>query len=418
MSLRTMVIVGGGLAGAAAAAALRTRGFDGEVVLFGAEDHAPYERPMLSKEYLRGERDAAALQARPDGFYADHAIDVRPGANVSEIRPRERMVLLAGGSMQRYDRLLLATGAAPKSLGVPGEDLAGVHRLRTVDDADAIRKAAATADQIAVIGGGWIGTEVAASLRQLGGNVTLVAPTASPLERVLGPEVAAVYRELHARNGVALSMNSRVRALRGRDRVAAVELADGSSIPADLVVIGVGAAPRVDLAVGTAIAVGDGIETDEFLATNVPDIFAAGDVASALHPFFERRIRVEHWDNAKRQGAAAAASMLGDGEPYGRIPYFYSDQFDLSIEYTGFAPAWDRVVLRGDPRSGGFSAFWLLGGRLIAGLNANVPGSIKAMSALVATRPEVEPDRLADPGIPLDDLVHPSAALVAIGAAS
>ncbi|HVA86799.1 MAG TPA: FAD-dependent oxidoreductase [Candidatus Saccharimonadales bacterium] len=404
MTTRSFVIVGAGLAGASAAAALRKRGSDGRIVVIGAESHLPYERPSLSKDYLRGGSDRSALLARSDSFYRDNAIDVRTSVAATDIVPRERVVVLTDGSRVPYDRLLLSTGAAPRRLAVPGGDLPGIHHLRTIEDADSIRAAAATAGYAVVVGGGWIGAEVAASLRQLGHRVTLVAPTSVPLERVLGPEVGAVYRDLHVRHGVELAMGRRIRAVGGRRRVEAVELDDGSRLEADLVVVGIGAVPRMQIAARAGLAVGDGIEVDETLETSVPGIFAAGDAASAWHPAFGRRIRVEHWDNAKRQGAAAAAGMLGEREPYARVPYFFSDQFDLSMEYAGHAPAWNRVVFRGHPASGIFVAFWLNRGRLLAGMNANVEGASKAISALVASRRPVAVDRLVDQCVPLDDI--------------
>ena len=311
MTLRTVVIAGGGLTGASAAAALRKREFDGAIVVVGSEAHLPYELPKLSKEYLRGEYEASALLAKPEGFYAEHAIDMRTSTTATEIRPREQTVLLNDGSVQPYDRLLIATGADARPLDAPGGDLPGVYRLRTYEDADAIRTAAATAEHIVVIGGGWIGAEVAASLRQLGRTVALVAPSSTLLERDLGPEVGAVYRDLHARNGVELSMNTRVRELRGRGsgrggrHDGRLVAAGGPRRGRCRCVPSRGAGPR------TGIAIGDGIEVDETLETSVPGIFAAGDVASAWHPVFGRRMRVEHWDNARKQGAAAAAAMLG-----------------------------------------------------------------------------------------------------------
>ena len=302
------------------------------------EAHLPYERPGLSKEYLRGEQPAASLAARPEPFYTEQDIDVRLGVTADALRPSERTVLLSDGVVQGYDRLLLATGAAPRRLGVPDENLRGVHSLRTIEDADAIRSAASAAEHVVVVGGGWIGAEVAASLRQSGVDVSLVAATTWPLERTLGPEVGALFGDLHARHGVRLVMNRRVVGLRGSRSVEAVALDDGSSVAADLVVAGIGVVPRTALAVEAGIASHDGILVDATLETSVLGIFAAGDVASAWHPILRRRIRVEHWDNAKRQGTAVAAGLMGDPRPYERVPYFFSDQFDLSIEYTGFAP--------------------------------------------------------------------------------
>jgi 3-phenylpropionate/trans-cinnamate dioxygenase ferredoxin reductase subunit len=400
----TFVIVGAGLAGANAAAHLRKKGFDGRIVLVGEEGDRPYERPPLSKDYLRGAEEREKLDVQAAGFYAEQSIDLRTTARAIAIEPASREVVLDDGARIPFDRLLIATGALPRRLEVPGSDLAGIHVLRTVADADAIREHAARAHRAAVIGGGWVGSEVAASLRQLGLSVALIMPGSTPLERALGTEIGAVYRDLHAGQGVELHPKQRATAFRGRTAVEAIETGDGSLIEADLVVVGVGAQPRVDLAAEAGLVVGDGIHVDEHLETSVPGIFAAGDVAAAWHPVFGSRIRVEHWDNAKRQGRLAAQNMLGGADSYERIPYLYSDQFDLSMEYAGHAPAWDRVVVRGDPRAGSFVAFWLLGGRVVAGMNANVPKVNDAIGALVRAGRTAVVERLADPAVPLADL--------------
>ena len=400
---RTFVIVGANLAGGNAAAQLRKKGFDGRIVLLGEEVAAPYERPALSKGYLRGEDDRASLDVQPAASYAEQAIDLRTATRVDAIEPGSRTVVLDDGTRIAYDRLLLATGAVPRRLDIPGADLAGVHLLRSVADADAIRERAMTARRVVVIGGGWIGSEVAASLRQLGLEVALVLPGSAPLERVLGPEVGAIYRDLHAAHGVELFAHQRAAAIRGHGSVDGVETADGSRIDCDFVVVGVGARPRLELAEAAGLAVGDGIHVDEHMETSVPGIFAAGDVAAAWHPLLDARIRVEHWDNARRQGRAAAQAMLGSPEPYVRIPYFYSDQFELSMEYAGHAPTWDRVVVRGEPAGGAFVAFWLRDGRVVAGMNANVPKVNDAIAALVRSGRQAVVGRLADPAVPLDE---------------
>lgn len=404
MTDRPFVIVGASLAGASAAAQLRKEGFDGPVVLIGDEWERPYERPALSKEYLRGasERDKAFVHG-PD-FYDEHAIDLRTSTQVAAIDPDIREVVLDDGERLGYERLLLATGASPCRLEVPGASLPGVHHLRTLADADAIRNAATRAHHAVVIGGGWIGAEVSASLRQLGLPVTMIAPGSVPLERVLGAKVGAIYRDLHREHGVELAMGRRVTAIRGVDAVDAVETSDGGRIAADLVVVGVGARPRTQLAADAGLEAGDGIMVDARLETSAPGIFAAGDVAAAWHPLLGTRIRVEHWDNARRQGRTAARSMLGLDEPYVRLPYLYSDQFDLGMEHVGHAPAWDRVVFRGDPAGRQFIAFWLGEGRVLAGMNANVWKVNDAIAALVRSRRAVVVERLVDPSVPLDDL--------------
>ena len=415
MTQKTFVIVGASLAGASAAGQLRKDGFDGRVVLVGEEPDRPYERPALSKAYLRGTAERPTLDVHRPTFYSDNAIELRTSTRVTAVEPRSLEVVLQDGHRLRYDRLLLATGATPRRLEIPGGDLAGVHYLRTVGDAEAIREAAARAHRVVVIGGGWIGAEVAASLRQLGLPVALVAPGSVPLERVLGIEVGTVYHDLHAEHGVELVMHQRVTAFRGRAAVEAVETADGTRIASDLVVVGVGARPRTELATGAGLDVDDGILVDEYLESGVLGIFAAGDVAGAWHPRLGSRLRVEHWDNAKRQGRAAARNMLGNAEPYARIPYFYSDQYELSMEYAGVAPGWDRVVFRGDPASRSFLAFWLRDGRVVAGMNANVWQVNDAIAALVGSREKVAVERLVDPAVPLDDLETMLRAEVAVG---
>jgi 3-phenylpropionate/trans-cinnamate dioxygenase ferredoxin reductase subunit len=257
---------------------------------------------------------------------------------------------------------------------------------------------------VIVVGGGWIGAEVTASIRQLGIPVAMIAAESVPLQRVLGTEVGAIYRDLHAEHGVELVMNQRAMAFQGRTAVEAVVTGDGTRIEGDLVVVGIGAQPRTELAAKAGLHIRDGIAVNEFLETSAPGIYAAGDVASAWHPLLQTRLRVEHWDNARRQGRTAARNMLGNLEPYIRMPYFYSDQYDLGMEYTGHAQRWDRVVFRGEPASRAFVAFWLLDGRVVAGMNANVWQVNDAIAALVASRQKVAIERLVDPAVALDDL--------------
>lgn len=394
--------MGAGLAGAKAAEALRKEGYDGRIVMFGEEAQPPYLRPPLSKEYLRGER--AKLFVQPDAWYADQRIELLLSSTVKALEKTSRAVVLDNGRRVSFDRLLIATGASPRRLTIPGSDLAGVHYLHTLADADALRAAAARAHRAVVIGGGWIGAETTASLRQLGLPVAMIAVSSLPLERVLGKEVGTVYANLHSEHGVELIMGQRASAFHGRGSVEAVEVLDGPRIEADLVVVGVGAEPRTRLAVEAGLDVEGGIVVDEYLETTVPGIYAAGDVTAAWHPDFGARLRLEHWDNARRQGRTAALNMLGRSEPYVRVPYFYSDQFDLGMEYAGYAPSWERVVFRGDPGTRTFVAFWLKDGRVVAGMNANIWEVNDAIGALVASRRPVDVDRLVDPAVPLDDL--------------
>lgn len=367
--VKSVVIVGGGLAGANAAFELRKLGFEGSVTLLGDESHLPYERPPMSKEYLRAEKPFEKALVRPAN-YAEQDIQLIQGKRVEAIDIAGRKVKLDDKTDIPYNALLLATGAAPRMLDVPGAELAGVHYLRNVEDADAIRAAALKAEQIVVIGGGWIGTEVAASLRQLGRNVTLISSPPQPLESVLGAQVAGVYRRLHEEKGTKLVIG-RVARIDDGD-VREVVLSDGTRIPGDMIVAGVGAIPRTELAKAAGLALRDGgVEVGSHLQTSAPGVFAAGDIAAAWHPRFERYVRVEHWDNAREQGRTAAANILGAQKPYERTPYFYSDQFDLGMEYRGYAHDWDKVIIRGDLEAREFDAFWIKDGRVAAAMNAN-----------------------------------------------
>jgi 3-phenylpropionate/trans-cinnamate dioxygenase ferredoxin reductase subunit len=402
--VRSVVIVGASLAGTKAAEALRKDGYDGRVVLVGEDPNLPYIRPPLSKDYLRGESGRDQVFVHPATWYEEQRVELELSTIVTAIDHSRGEVAIGDGRRIAFDRLLLATGSRARRLDIPGADLGGVLYLRTIEDAEAIRAASGAARRVAVIGGGWIGAEVAASIRQLGPEVAMVAPGSVPLERVLGTEVGTVYRDLHAEHGVELVMGQRVTAFRGQRAVEGVETADGNTVAADLVVVGVGAAPRTELAVDAGLEVASGVVVNEYLESSVPGIFAAGDVAEAWHPVLEARIRIEHWDNARRQGRAAGRNMLGRAEPYVRMPYFYSDQYDLGMEYTGFAPAWDRVLFRGDPASRQFLAFWIREGRVAAGMSVNTWQVIDAIAALVASRRMVDLDRLTDPAVALDDL--------------
>jgi 3-phenylpropionate/trans-cinnamate dioxygenase ferredoxin reductase component len=401
----TFVIVGAGLAGAKAAETLRAEGFDGRLLLLGEEPERPYERPPLSKAYLRGEADRDSLYVHPERFYADKDIELRPSTPVRSIAPAARQVELAGGERIGYQRLLLATGARPRRLPLPGADLDGVHYLRSRRDADALAAAAGRAEQIAVVGTGWIGSEAAASLRQLGREVTLIGPDPAPLARVLGPEIAGVYRDLHADHGVRLALGTRVVGLRGNGRVEAVVTDDGRTVDCDLVLVGTGAVPRTELAEAAGLPVRDGVLVNEQLeAVGAAGVYAAGDVAAAWHPRYQTYLHVEHWANALNQGPAAARNMLGRSVPYARLPYFYSDQYDLGMEYSGFAATWDQVVVRGDLAAREFIAFWLKDQRVVAGMNANIWDVTEPVQALIRGGWPVDPARLADPDIPLDQV--------------
>jgi len=397
------VIVGASLAGAKAAETLRTEGFDGHVVLIGEEAQRPYERPLLSKEYLRGDKPAAKLYVHEEGFYADNDIELLTGTRVASLDPGAHEITLQDGSRMPYSRLLLSTGALPRRLPLPGTEMAGVRYLRSMGEADALRDAIGAAARVVVIGAGWIGSEVAASARQLGAEVAIVAPEAVPLERVLGPEVGGIYRDLHAERGVDLHLSTQIEAIVGGDAAQGVRTIDGSVIEGDLIVVGVGVSPRDELAQYAGLTLQNGIVVDEFLRTSAPDVFAAGDVASTWNSTYNKHIRMEHWANALNQGPAAARNMLDQHTAYAKLPYFYSDQYDLGMEYHGYASDWDQVVLRGDLAGRQFLAFWLTEGRVLAGMSANLWDQGEDIKTLVRSGATVDADRLGDPSTPLAD---------------
>jgi 3-phenylpropionate/trans-cinnamate dioxygenase ferredoxin reductase subunit len=401
---QTFVIAGASLTGAKAAETLRTDGFEGRLVLIGAEQERPYERPPLSKDYLRGEAARDTLYVHDEGFYAEHDIDLRLGRAVTGIDLAGSAVTLDDGERLRFDRLLLATGAEPRRLPIAGAELDGVHYLRSSADSDALRARLERGGAVVVIGAGWIGSEVAASARQRGLDVTVIEPATVPLERVLGAEVGAIYRDVHADHGVRMLLGTGVEAFEGGAAVERVRTSDGRVLECDFVVVGIGVQPRDGLASEAGIATGDGILVDEHLRTSAPGVFAAGDVANAQHPFYGEPIRVEHWANALHQGPAAARCMLGHDEPFDRLPYFFSDQYDVGMEYSGFARSWDRVVFRGDPATREFIAFWLAGDRVVAGMNVNVWDVADPIRRIISERVQVDDRRLADPGIALEEI--------------
>jgi 3-phenylpropionate/trans-cinnamate dioxygenase ferredoxin reductase component len=402
---RTFVIVGASLAGAKAAETLRAEGFDERVVLIGAEHERPYERPPLSKDYLRGEVDRETVYVHPDGFYAEHDIELRLGRTAVSLNTAARELALDDGKRLCYDRLLLTIGAEPRRLSIPGSELDGVLYLRSVGDCDALRGRLDRGGRVVVIGAGWIGAEVAASARQRGLEVTVIDPLTVPLERVLGTEVGAVYRDIHLDHGVQMLMGTGVEAFEGGTAVERVRTTDGRELACDFVVVGVGVQPRTGLAAQAGLAVDNGILVDEHLQTRAPGVFAAGDAANAHHPFYGERIRVEHWANALHQGPIAARAMLGEADVYDRLPYFFSDQYDVGMEYAGFARTWDRVVFRGDPATREFIAFWLIEDRVVAGMNANVWDVTDPIQRLIRDRVAVDDRRLVDPDVSLEDLV-------------
>ena len=399
----TFAIIGGGLAGAKAAEALRDKDFDGHVVLFAAEEQLPYERPPLSKEYLAGKKELGDFTAAPSAWFRDHHIELQLGTEVTAIDPGAHTVSLPDGSTVRYDKLLLATGSQSRRLPIPGADAANVHYLRTIDDAATLKSSLVEGSSLAVVGAGWIGLEVAAGARERGVTVTVVEAAEVPLKAALGTELGEVFARLHRDHGVDLRLGAKVDEITtSGGKATGLKLGDGSTVDADHVLVAVGASPNTALAEKAGLATGDGgVLVDASLRTSDPDIFAVGDIAAAQHPLFGVRIRTEHWANALKQPAVAAAAMLGRPAEYTELPYFFTDQYDLGMEYVGHAPDYDRVVYRGDVDGREFTAFWLDGdNRVLAGMNVNIWEGLDDIKALIRSREPVDPDRLVDPSEP------------------
>jgi 3-phenylpropionate/trans-cinnamate dioxygenase ferredoxin reductase subunit len=399
----TLTIIGASVAGAKAAEGARVAGYDGRIVLIGDEATLPYERPPLSKAFLRGEADEESARVHPSGFYDEHDIALVTG-HVTALDPVAKRVEISGGGDIRFDTAVLATGAAPRRLTIAGAELDGVHYLRTVGDAARLRDAIRRASRVAIVGAGWIGSEVAASARQLGAATVLIDPAPVPLRRVLGEEMGEVFRRLHADHGVDLRLGSGVNELRGAQAVEEVVLRDGRVEPADLVVVGVGVTPRTDLVGGVeGIPVDDGIVVDQRLETSVPGIYAAGDVARGWHPHYGRHLRVEHWANALHQGTTAGGNAAGRRDVYGLLPYFFSDQYDLGMEYVGHHAPGDALLVRGNLDRREFIAFWHRAGVVTAAMNVNVWDVVDDLKAIVAAGRPVDLGRLADPTVALGE---------------
>ena len=403
----TYVIVGASLTGAKAAETLREEGFDGNIVLLGEEHERPYERPPLSKGYLLGKDDRSSIFVHEEGWYAENGVDLRLGVRVTALDPGAKQVSLADGGTVAYDRLLLATGASPRRLRAPGGDLDGVLYLRRVGDSERLRAALRGGGQVVTVGGGWIGLEVTAAAREAGCEVTVVEPEPVALYRQLGPELGGVFTDLHKEHGVVFRTRESVTELRGSGgKVTGAVTSSGAVLPADLVVVGIGAIPATGLAADAGLDIGNGVIVDAGLHSSAPDVFAAGDVANAYHPLYGKHVRVEHWANALNGGPAAARSMLGQGVSYDAVPYFYSDQYDLGMEAAGLPEpdSYDQVVYRGDLAGREFIAFWLSDGLVMAGMNVNVWDVNDDIQALIRSRRRVDEARLADLDVAIADL--------------
>jgi len=404
---RTFVIVGASLAGAKTAEALRKEGFDGRIVLLGDEAERPYERPPLSKDYLMGRSEKDKIYVHPEGWYSEYQVDLRLHTRVTAVDAARHEVSTNRGEPVGYDKLLLATGSSPRRLTLRGADRHGVFYLRGVEDCEALKSALQTATRLAVIGAGWIGLEVAAAARTLGVEVTVLERGELPLLRVLGRELAQVYADVHHAHGVDLRFGVQVAEITDDgQRTTGVLLADGTQIDAELVVIGVGITPNTELAEAAGLTVHNGIQVDEHLCSSDPDIYAAGDVANAFHPSLHKHIREEHWASALNQPATAAQSMLGHDAVYDRVPYFYSDQYDLGMEYSGYVEPgdYDEVVFRGDVGKREFVAFWVKDRIVLAGMNVNIWDLTGAIQTLVSAHREVDTAKLADIEVPLTEV--------------
>ena len=402
------VIVGAGLAGASAAKTLRQEGFTGPIRLIGAEAHRAYDRPPLSKDYLSGAADRDSVFVFPEDWYAEHDVELLLGTPVTRIDAARRLIHTDAGKELAYSKLLLATGSSARRLSIPGADLPGVHYLRTLEDSETLRSLLAGGSmRLVVIGSGWIGMEVAATARTLGNEVTILERGPIPLAAALGDELGQMFADLHEQNGVILRRSVSVESVIGENgRATAVKLENGEVIPADLVLVGIGATPNVHLADAAGLTIDNGISVDASLRTSDPNIFAAGDIANAYHPLAKVWMRSEHWANALNGGEAAARSMLGQNVSFEDIPFFYTDQFDVGMEYSGFAPLarGAEVVYRGDRLGREFIAFWLAGGKVVAGMNVNVWDVNEAIQGVIRRGNQVDPVTLANVDVPLESL--------------
>jgi 3-phenylpropionate/trans-cinnamate dioxygenase ferredoxin reductase component len=401
----THVIVGAGLAGGSAAATLRQEGFDGRLVLVGAEPQPPYERPPLSKEYLRGESPLEQALLQPLDFYGENDIETRFGVRAARVDAARETVELDGGERIAYDGLLVATGVRNRRVPIPGSNLEGVYELRTVADCDRIREEISPGRKAVVVGMGFIGSEVASSLRQSGLDVVVVDRNKVPLRRVLGEEVGRVMEGIHRDHGTEMILEDTVAAFEGTGRVERVRTYGGRRIECDFAVIGLGVEPVTEVLAGTGVEIDNGIVVDEYCRTNRGGIYAAGDVANYYHPVFGRHIRIEHWQNALKQGAAAARSMLGRGEPYEEIPWFWSDQYDHNLQYLGYHTEWDELVVRGSVEERDFVAFYRKDGRVLAAVALNRGRELRRSKGMIKAQHRVEAARLSDPAVDLRELV-------------
>ncbi|MEP6649191.1 MAG: FAD-dependent oxidoreductase [Lapillicoccus sp.] len=406
--VQRVVIVGGGLAAAKTAEALREEGYAGSIVLFAAEKHVPYDRPPLSKAFLKGEQSAEDGYVLPESWYADHDVDLRLGTAVTSVDSAAHEVVATDGNRTAYDKLVLATGASPRRSDLPGADLGGVLYLRTVDDSERLREAFQPGANVVIVGGGWIGLEAASAAREAAAKVTVLEMAEQPLLAVVGPRLGQSFADLHREHGVDVRTGVTVEAIEpaaDSHKVGAVRLGDGTSIPADIVLVGIGAIPNTDLAVTAGLEIDNGVVVDAQGHASDPDIFAVGDVANADTPAIGQRVRVEHWANALDRPPTVAKGVLGKSGDFDKLPFFYSDQYDLGLEYSGRGGKEDDLVIRGDLDGREYVAFWLAhedsGDRVTAGMNVNVWDVQDDIQALVASHDPVDREKLANPDVPL-----------------
>ncbi|RAQ94160.1 NAD(P)/FAD-dependent oxidoreductase [Thermogemmatispora tikiterensis] len=402
------LIIGAGQAGVSAAVTLRHEGFDGEIMLIGAESHLPYERPPLSKDYLLGQKPIDDLFIHNSRFYVENHIQTLLGVKAVRVNPYEKVVELARANCVRptiaYDKLLIATGVRNRKLRVPGATLEGIYYLRTIEEADAIRQACRSGQRAVLVGMGFIGCEVAASLRQSGIEVVAIEAYKTPLYRVVGEKIGKVFEEIHREHGVRFLFEETIVAFEASQRVQCVVTSSGRRIDCDFVIIGVGVEPVTELVEGSEVQIENGIVVNQYCQTQVPDIYAAGDVANHFHPVVGKKMRVEHWQNAISQGRAAALNMLGRREPYQEVHWFWSDQYKYNVQYAGFPCAWDQLVVRGKLNEHKFTAFYMQEGKVMAVISINRGKDILRTIPLIRAQIPVDPLKLQDEATDLRSL--------------
>ena len=402
--MHKVVIAGAGHAAGQVGVSLRQKGFDGNIVLVGEEAWLPYQRPPLSKKFLAGELPAERLYFKPADFYDDHEIDVRLETRITAVDRQQRFVVTAAGEQIAYDTLVFATGSRVRHIRVPGSDLEGVHYLRSIDDVSRIRADLVTARNVVIIGAGYIGLEVAAVIRELAYNVSVIEMADRVMSRVVAPVVSDFYKAEHEARGVNLLLSTVLEAFEGDARVNAVKTSGRQSIPADLVIVGIGIAPNTEIAASAGLEVDNGIVVDTHCRTTDDNIYAVGDCTSHPNSIYRRRIRLESVHNALEQAKTAAANICGETAEYSQVPWFWSDQYDLKLQIAGLSEGYDEVVVRGEPASRSFSSLYLHNGKLIACDAINAPRDFVQSKALIAARQEIAPERLADSGVQLKDL--------------